>query len=124
MALMEPAKPQNLTLRQARCAFTQAIAYLILFAAQKGYEIALDEGMDRKTEKDPTTDHMKNSLHELGLAQDLVLYLAGNYLEKTEEYSELGYAWEEYGIQSGLPLVWGGRFNDGNHFSFAWGGRK
>ncbi len=112
------------TLREARCAFTKAIAHLIIFANERGYECALDEGLDRVTEKDPTTDHMKNSLHELGLAQDIVLYLGGQYLTDTADYAILGVEWERYGMTVGLPLMWGGRFHDGNHFSYAWGGRK
>ena len=80
--------------------------------------------MDRVTEKDPTTDHMKNSLHELGLAQDIDLYKDGVYLSKTEDHAILGGWWEAEGIRRNIPLTWGGRFKDGNHYSLAWGGRK
>lgn len=113
-----------MTYREARCKFTVALAGLVTFATSKGYEVAFAEGMDRVTEKDPTTDHMKGSLHELGLAQDIDLYLNGKYCESTVDHEILGNWWETYGKMYGLPLVWGGRFKDGNHYSLAWGGKK
>ena len=122
-----------MTLRAARCAFTVAIAALITHALSLGYEIALAEGMDRITAKDPTTDHKKNSNHEIGLAQDCDLYQDGLYLMDTKDHERLGAFWEEYGVEHGLPLVWGGNFPphadgtsgaDGNHYSLRWQGRS
>ncbi len=113
-----------MTLREARCKFTIALADLIHTANIHGYEIALAEGMDRLTEKDPTHDHMKGSLHELGLAQDIDLYKDGLYLRFTEDHQFLGEWWEEYGKIHELPLRWGGRFRDGNHYSMEWHGKK
>jgi hypothetical protein len=115
-----------LTLRTARCRFTEALAELIKFATTRGYELALAEGMDRKTTKDPTTDHMPNSLHEIGLAQDIDLYLGGVYLADSEDHVMLGTFWEDYGVEHGLPLAWGGNFKkpDGNHYSLRWQGKS
>lgn len=115
-----------LTLRTARCHFSQAVAALMIHAASLGYEIAMGEGMDRVTEKDPTTDHMKGSLHEIGLAIDMDLYLKGVYLMASEDHEPLGTWWEDYGVEHGLPLVWGGNFTkpDGNHYSLRWQGRS
>lgn len=113
-----------MTLRQARCAFSVCIAELILYVVSQGYEIALDEGLDRITAQDPTSDHMKNSLHNIGLAQDILLYKDGNYLTQTNDHKILGEFWELLGVKKDLPLAWGGRFNDGNHYSLAWGGKK
>ena len=113
-----------MTLRQARCAYTVALAHLILHAHEEGYEIALDEATERITAKDPTSDHMAGSLHHLGLAADFNLYRAGVYLSRTEDHLPLGEWWEQYGKEKGLPLAWGGRFKDGNHYSLAWEGRK
>lgn len=114
-----------MTLRQARCLYTRALATLILRASDYGFDIAFDEVTDRITTKDPTTDHMPGSVHELGLAADLLLYRDGVYLTKTEDYTSLGELWERMGIELGLPLVWGGRFThpDGNHFSMRWAGK-
>jgi hypothetical protein len=113
-----------MTYRQARCKFTEALGCLVIKAKTLGYEVAFAEGMDRVTEKDPTTDHMKGSLHELGLAQDIDLYLNGEYLRDTIDHQILGEYWEQLGKEWGVPLTWGGRFNDGNHYSLAWNGRK
>lgn len=113
-----------MTLREARCAFTQCLAELVLLAKTLGYEVAFDEVTERITEKDPTSDHMKNSLHHIGLAGDLLIYKDGKYLTSTEEYTLLGTEWEQMGVRKDLPLRWGGRFKDGNHFSLEWGGRK
>ena len=96
--------------------FSGYIALLLLHMEAEGYQPALAEGMDRRTEKDPTTDHMKNSLHELGLAQDIDLYdKDGNWLKKTEDHKIFGEFWE------GLHhyCKWGGRWDDGDHYSFA-----
>lgn len=115
-----------MTLREARCAFSIQLATLVLRASDFGLDIAFDEVADRVTEKDPTSDHMKGSLHEIGLAADLLLYKDGRYLTDTLDYTPLGELWEEMGRQANLPLAWGGRFKnrDGNHFSFSWLGKK
>ena len=105
-----------MTLRDARIKFTLFISLLIQEMSRHGYQPALGEGMDRRTEKDPTTDHMKNSLHELGLAQDIDLYNAyGEYLVNSSDHKQFGEFWE------GLHpyCKWGGHFSDGNHYSFA-----
>lgn len=63
---------------------------------------------------------IRNSLHELQLAQDYQLFRDGKYLEGTEAHRRLGEYWE--GLH---PLCrWGGRFGDGGHYSMEWGGRK
>lgn len=114
-----------MTLGQARRAYSKALVLLLHEAIQLGYEFAFDEVTDRVTEKDPVTDHMKGSLHEIGLAADILLYKAGVYLTSTEDYQALGERWEALGAELGLPLAWGGRFKkqDGNHFSMKWQGK-
>jgi hypothetical protein len=59
------------------------------------------------------------SVHRVRLAVDLLLDSAtGEYLTATEAYQQLGEWWEKQ-----HPLArWGGRFKDGNHYSFAWQG--
>lgn len=113
-----------MTLRQARCAFSRALAKLILWANEQGYEVALDEVTEHLTPKDPTSDHTSNSLHHIGLAADLNLYRNGQWLFTTEDHRPLGEWWEQYGYKVELPLTWGGRFKDGNHYSLQWKGRK
>lgn len=112
-----------MTLGQARRQFSSALVLLLIRVEELGLQFAFDEVTDRITTKDPTTDHMKGSLHELGLAADILLYKDGVYLTKTEDYEALGLRWEELGKKLGLDLVWGGRFKDGNHFSLRWQGK-
>jgi hypothetical protein len=120
-------------LQQARCIFTECLADLVIYATQTlGYTVAFDEGMERLTAKDQTSDHMKGSVHHVGLGQDLLLFIDGVYQTKTEAYTLLGEYWERLGDTRGVPLRWGGRFKkadgtpqpDGNHFSFEWQGVK
>ena len=62
----------------------------------------------------------RNSCHKLKLAIDLNLFKEGEYLTTTEAHSELGLWWE---LQHEL-CRWGGRFNDGNHYSLEHKGSK
>jgi hypothetical protein len=54
-----------------------------------------------------------SSCHKLKLAIDLNLFKDGNFLSATEDHKELGEWWEK---QHEL-CRWGGRFQDGNHYS-------
>ena len=60
----------------------------------------------------------RKSGHKQKLAIDLNLYKDGNYLSDTESHRPLGEWWEQQGGS------WGGRFNDGNHYSMEFGGIK
>jgi hypothetical protein len=63
---------------------------------------------------------IKNSLHGDRLAVDVNLFKDGKWLQKTEDHKPLGEYWESL-----HPLCrWGGRFNDGNHYSIEYQGRK
>lgn len=62
----------------------------------------------------------KTSLHKLCLAEDIYLFRDGVYLEETEDHRPIGEFWESL-----HPLCsWGGRFNDGNHYSLRHGNRR
>lgn len=101
-----------MTLREKRVSFTHALAKLIFWASEQGYEVALaPDGQE----------HMKGSLHYSGLAKDLNLYRGGQYLIHSDDYRPLGEYWKSL-----HPLArWGGDFpGDGNHFSFEHEGRK
>lgn len=53
------------------------------------------------------------SAHKMRLAIDLNLFDGDEMLTKTEDHRRLGEYWESLD-----PLCrWGGRFNDGNHYS-------
>ena len=54
-----------------------------------------------------------NSCHKLKLAIDLNLFKDGEFLTDTEDHRPIGEWWESL-----HPLCrWGGRWNDGNHYS-------
>ncbi len=54
------------------------------------------------------------SAHKVRLAIDINLFRDGKYMQNTEDHRQLGEWWE-----SQHPLArWGGRFADGNHYSF------
>lgn len=61
-----------------------------------------------------------NSCHKLKLAIDLHLFQDGMYLTETHHHRELGEWWE----QQHELCCWGGRFNDGNHYSMTYEGSK
>ena len=94
--------------------FTRMLPELMNYAFSNGYELALDYGkrcLDCKVGR-------VNSLHKLGLAVDFNLYKNGIYLKKTEDHLPLGQFWESIGGS------WGGRFDDGNHYSLAYKGMR
>lgn len=88
--------------------FTFMVAILIIFAVIKGYKVTFGDAsrMDKKGHKD-------DSFHYKRLAIDLNLFKDGKYLTETKDHLPLGKFWEFIGG------TWGGRFDDGNHYS--WG---
>ncbi len=96
-------------------AHTELVARLIVEAIRQGYWPRLRDAF-----RDPRVTYgHPHSTHRVGLAVDLLLDRpAGHYLTKSEDYRSLGEWWETQ-----HPLArWGGRFGDGNHFSFEWQG--
>lgn len=106
-----------MTLRQRQSSFAQSAALLIQKAAELGFEVTLGDAY-----RDPRVHgeigvkmgygHMR-SAHKQRLAIDLNLYKDGVYLESTEAHRPLGEWWESLASDH----RWGGRFNDGNHYS-------
>lgn len=109
------------TLGAARRAYSHALVILLYEHMPRELDYAFDQG---KVPAEGSV-HMKGSLHESGLATDILLYRDGNYLMDTDDYRELGERWEALGTERGLDLAWGGRFSkpDGNHFSLRWNGK-
>ena len=60
------------------------------------------------------------SMHKDKCAADLNLFYNDEYLKETEDHLESGEKWES----RHLLCCWGGRFDDGNHYSLTDGGRK
>jgi len=94
--------------------FTLMVADLISHAYGLGYELTFGDAY-----RDPRTTygHAK-SLHRKRLAVDLNLFKDGEYLTSTEDHEPIGEYWESIGGS------WGGRFQDGNHYSLAHNGMK
>ena len=90
------------------------IAQLTIFAYANGYELTFGDA------KRPNNCNYgrRASLHKSRLAVDFNLFKDKVYLTKTEDHRPLGEFWESIGGS------WGGRFNDGNHYSLAHQGRR
>lgn len=111
-----------MTLGQKQRRFVRMIADLIAFAYDNGYELTFGDAY-----RDPRVHGQvgekksysrASSLHKSRLAVDFNLFRDGKYLAATEDYKPLGEFWESIGGS------WGGRFDDGNHFSLEHEGRK
>lgn len=98
------------------------VARLIDQATAMGYEITLGDAY-----RDPRVfgaigqrqgyGHPK-SAHKHRLAIDLNLFRGGQFLSSSEDHRPLGEWWEAQGG------TWGGRFDDGNHYSLEHEGVK
>lgn len=88
--------------------FAIEAAKLILVAESMGYIVTLgDAYRDERCRYGST-----QSKHRKRLAIDLNLFKNGVYLTETSDHLPLGQHWELIGG------VWGGRFNDGNHYEW------
>ena len=110
----------NLSQKQRK--FTRMVADLIVYAYDNGYELTMGDAY-----RDPRLHGAlgikqgygaANSCHKLRLAIDLNLFKGGKYLTGTDDYRPLGEFWESIGGS------WGGRFQDGNHFSLEHEGKR
>ena len=98
-----------MSLREQQSKFAYMEALLRLHAYALGYEITLGDAY-----RDERCDYgHPESFHKKRLAIDYNLFKDGMYLTKTEDHEPLGLYWESLGG------TWGGRFDDGNHYS--WG---
>jgi len=92
--------------------FTNDLAVLVLVAGKIGYYLTYGEAyrMPNATHGHP------RSLHKQRLAVDFNLFLRNSdgdlqYKTLTDDHKVIGELWEKMGN------TWGGRFNDGNHYS-------
>jgi hypothetical protein len=112
------------TLRQLQTEFARLVPRLIDKAFDLGYDVTLgDAYRDPRVHGDigvrKSYSHPR-SAHKARLALDLNLFIAGHFVEGTEGHRALGEWWEQQ-----HPLArWGGRFDDGNHYSLEWHGVK
>lgn len=110
------------TLGQKQRRFSRMIADLIKFAYDNGYELTFGDAY-----RDPRLHGEMgvkkgyghaSSNHKQRLAVDFNLFKGGKFLTSTEDHRPLGEFWESIGG------TWGGRFNDGNHYSVEHNGVK
>lgn len=112
------------TLGQKQRRFAKAVARLLDKAHELGFEISLGDAFrdprvhgamgERKSYSHP------RSAHKVRLAIDLNLFRNGEFLEQSSDHKPLGEWWEMQGVDH----RWGGRFNDGNHYSIEHEGVK
>ena len=92
--------------------FSLLMAEHVLWLYEQGYKV-------RSGDYFASTGHREGSQHYIKLAADLNLFKDGVYLTETEDHRESGEKWE---TRHEL-CRWGGRFNDGNHYSLTHWGR-
>lgn len=112
-----------MTLREKQCLFTTLIAKLILQANEWGMQLTLGEAWRTPEQAKLNADRgigIRNSLHTERLAVDLNLFVGGVYIDSSEGHRRLGEHWESMHPN----CRWGGRFKDGNHYSFSPDGKR
>ena len=111
------------TLGQKQKRFMRLVPRLIDKAHELGFELTLGDGY-----RDPRVFGAmgtrqgygeSSSCHKIRLAIDLNLFKDGEYLTTTEAHKPLGEWWEAQDENA----RWGGRFQDGNHYSFEHDGK-
>jgi len=99
--------------------FTRNVAKLIDYIFSQGYFCTLGEAY--RTEEQALLyaqqgKGIKASLHCKRLAIDLNLFSpSGKYLTASEDHKSFGTFWESLDKNN----VWGGNFNDGNHYQMS-----
>lgn len=117
-----------MTLRQKQSKFARMVADLIIKAYELGYEVTLGDAYRdprlhgevgvKKGYGHPKSAHKQRLAIDLNLFKDIDGDGDLDFAEKTEYHKELGEWWETQGG------TWGGRFNDGNHYSLEHEGIK
>lgn len=106
-----------MSLREKQSKFALLLSHLIQRIYERGYEITLGEAYRPQHIANYYAIRgrgVRNSFHTKRLAIDLHLFKDGEYLTKTEDHKEFGEYWESLDPE----CTWGGRFNDGNHYSY------
>lgn len=110
-----PKTDSSETMREKQSRFAYMVSRLLTHIYSEGYQVTLGDAY-----RDPRAFGAlgitggygkKNSCHKLRLAIDLNLFRDGAFLSSTDAHKPFGEWWE---LQGG---TWGGRFEDGNHYS-------
>lgn len=119
-----------MSIRTHQVAFARLVPRLIDKAFELGFEVALGDAYrdprafgplgQRIAYGHPSSAHKQKLAIDLNLFKDIDSDGDMDYLDKTEFHRPLGEWWEKQ-----HPLArWGGRFSDGNHYSFEVNGIK
>ena len=113
-----------MTLGQKQRLFVRLIGDLIEFAYVRGYGFTFgdayrDPRLHGALGEKKAYGH-RNSNHKQRLAIDLNLFKDGVYLTTDKDHEPLGVYWESLHHD----CCWGGRFNDGNHYSMKHNGMR
>ena len=100
-----------MTPREKQSRFVYCVGKTIVWAYEHGYELTWGDTYPGKFK------HKATGMHPLGLAVDLNLFRDGRYLDTTEDHAPLGHYYESLDPQAS----WGGRWSDGNHYSYGEG---
>lgn len=94
--------------------FASMLPKLFQFILDQGYSFTLGDAF-----RDARCNYgSKRSLHKIRLAIDINLFQGDKYLKDTSDHQKVGEFWESLGGS------WGGRFNDGNHYSLSFNGMR
>ncbi len=100
--------------------FTLHLAKLIVFAYEQGCKLTLGRGAVSNEANEADGGHAR-SLHLSKLAQDLNLFIDGDYI--TGDHPQW-YILSDYWLSLHPENAWGGDWNDFNHFSRSHNGMK
>lgn len=107
-----------MSLRDKQSHFVFLLSKLVAWVYAQGWALTLGEGY-----RSDSSGHMPGSLHYIKLAQDLNLFVNGNWMASDcPEWRATGKYWKSLD-----PLcAWGGDFQTGdfNHFSLKHGERS
>ena len=123
-----PAESSALVQYQIKCTQAQAWHDSYVFTSTQG-RMAFTDGESHRPEITAKAYARMGigiaaSLHTQRLARDKMLIVNSKYSPNAVDYEYAGLAWEQGAGAFGIVPAWGGRFNDANHFSCAWDGRK
>jgi transposase len=111
-------------IRPKQVAFARLVPRLIDKAFEMGFEVTLGDAYRDPRVFGPIGQKRgyghSRSAHKQRTAIDLNLFRDGKYLDSTEAHRPLGEWWEKQHADA----RWGGRFEDGNHYSFEVDGIK
>lgn len=111
-----------MTLSKAQQEFAQHIAHLIQHIHASGYACTFGDAYRSPKSHggmgEPGPYGRPYSAHKQRLAVDLNLFKDGKYLSGSESHRPFGEYWRALDDNN----VWGGDFNDGNHYSRRYNG--